>query len=48
MTNTTNGTKPVAIRFQLANVSWASTIPDVVNVPATSTTLATLSPSAAS
>ena len=48
ITKTTNGTKPVAIRFHRANVSWASTIPDVVSVPTTSTTLATLSPRAAS
>ena len=45
---TTNGTMPVATMFQSVNWSWAMTMPTVDRVPDASSTVATLSPSAAS
>ena len=48
MMKMTNGTNPVATRFQSRSVSWASTMPLVDSVPAVSSTAARLRPSAAS
>ena len=48
MTNTTKGSTPVATMFQSRMVSWATTMPLVDKVPATSSTVATDSPRAAS
>ena len=48
MTNTKNGTKPVATMCQSMISSWTATMPEVLSVPANSRTAARLSPSAAS
>ena len=48
MRKTTKGTTPVAMMFQFRTVSCATTMPLVDSVPATSTTVATDRPRAAS
>ena len=48
MRKTTNGTTPVATKFQFTNRSWTVTMPCVESVWLTSTTVATARPSAAS
>ena len=45
---TTNGTTPVATKFQFDSESCSTTMPTVDSVPAVRTTAATLMPSAAS